>query len=66
MIMHSPSESDAIWTADARTKVQQEFGWGGGVLFEKYCLFLAAFGWARPGETVVEVFAEWAREGRPA
>src|SRR5262249_10578018 len=39
--MHSPTEHDAIWTDEARARVQQEFGWGGGVLLEKYELFLA-------------------------
>jgi hypothetical protein len=60
--MHSKEEFDAIWTPEAKAKVQQECGLGGGALMEKYSDFLAAGGWAQPGKKVVEVFAEWARQ----
>ena len=61
--MHPHTEFDAIWTPEAKAKIQQEFGWGGGVLLEKYRRFLAEGGWAQPGKKVAEVFAEWARRG---
>ena len=64
--MHSSTDSDAIWTPEAKARIQQEFGWGGAALFEKYSRFLAEGGWAERGETVVEAFAEWARNNRPA
>jgi hypothetical protein len=64
--MKSSTDCNAIWTPEAKAKIQQEFGWGGGTLFEKYSRFLAEGGWAKPGETVVEAFAEWARKNGPA
>ena len=64
--MHSPEEIDAIWTADAKAKIQQEFGWSGAALLEKYRLFLDAGGWAHDHETVEEAFAEWARKRQTA
>jgi hypothetical protein len=60
--MYSSTHFDAIWTPEAKVRIQQEFGWGGVALFEKYTRFLAEGGWAEPGETVVEAFAEWARK----
>src|SRR5947209_1434899 len=66
MTMHSPSESDALLTVDARAKLQREFGLGGGALLEKWRLFLSAGGWARPGKRVVEVLKNGrAGTGRP-
>jgi hypothetical protein len=62
--MDLSSETDAIWSASARAKVQQEFGWSGAALHEKYMRFLADGGWAQPGEKIVDVFADWARKGR--
>jgi hypothetical protein len=64
--MNPPEGTDAIWTADARAKIQQEFGLSGGALLEKYRLFLAAGGWAEAHETVTEAFAEWARKNQTA
>jgi hypothetical protein len=64
--MSSATESDAICSPEAKARIQQEFGWGGAALFEKYIRFLAEGGWAKPGETVVEAFAEWARKNGPA
>jgi hypothetical protein len=58
----SSTDGDAIWTPEARARIHQEFGWGGAALFEKYKRFLAEGGWAEPGETVVEAFADWARK----
>jgi len=62
--MHS--DIDAIWTPEAKAKIQQEFGWGGAALLEKYRQFLSEGGWAEHGETVEEAFAEWARKNGPA
>jgi hypothetical protein len=62
--VHQIKESDAIWTPEAKAKIQQEFRWGEGALLEKYNLFLVEGGWAEPGESTVEAFAEWARRGR--
>ena len=59
--MDSSTDGDAIWTPEAKASVQQEFGWGGAALLEKYRLFLDAGGWAEGDETVVEAFAHWAR-----
>ena len=64
--MDTTTASDAIWTPEAKAIIQQEFGWGGAVLFEKYIRFPAEGGWAEPGETVAEAFAEWGRKNRPA
>jgi hypothetical protein len=59
--MDSPTDGDAIWTPEAMARVQQEFGWGGAALLEKYRLVLDKGGWAEGDLTVVEAFAEWAR-----
>jgi hypothetical protein len=63
--MDSHTEPDAIWTPEAKARVQQEFGWGGGALLEKYERFLAEGGWAEHGESVVDAFVEWARKRQP-
>jgi hypothetical protein len=64
--MNLSTDGDAIWTPEARTNIQQEFGWGGAALFEKYIRFLEEGGWAEPGKTVVDAFADWARKKQPA
>jgi hypothetical protein len=64
--MNSSTDGDAIWTPEVKARIQQEFGWGGAALFEKYSRFLAEGGWAESGETVAEAFAEWARKNPAA
>ncbi len=60
--MDSSTDFDAIWTPEAKVRIQQQLGWGVAVLFEKYTRFLADGGWAKPGETVLEAFTDWARK----
>jgi hypothetical protein len=64
--MSSSTDSDAIWTREAKVRIQQEFGWAGAALYEKFTRFLAEGGWAEPGATIVEAFADWAREKKRA